>query len=65
MGAHRQAIAATVWASTSLSLRCGLFGSGKSALVLYLDGITKDTTYLLERNRRLRQELSFHLQWLR
>ena len=43
---HRQAIAATVWGSTSLSLRLGFRGLGRSSLVLYFEGMTKDTTYL-------------------
>lgn len=43
---HRQAIAATVWGPTSLSLRLGFRGLGRSSLVLYFEGMTKDTTYL-------------------
>ena len=62
MRPYRQAIAATVWASTSLSLRPGFFGSGRSALVLYLDGITKDTTYLFERKRKTQARDLLHFQ---
>ena len=44
--AYRQAMAATVWDSTSLSTKFGLRGFGRSSLVLYLEGMTNDTTYL-------------------
>ena len=44
--AYRQAIAATSWDSTSLSDKLGLRGFGRSSLVLYLEGMTNDTTYL-------------------